>query len=70
MENEINKKIDEICLELETSSSPQRRRHLQDELKLIENYLDTNPNNLELPSYMELYCNSHPDSLECRLYEV
>ena len=47
----------------------QRRRHLEDELNSLEQYQINNPNDNHDPTALELYCNSNPDALECRIYD-
>jgi hypothetical protein len=49
--------------------SGQRRRHLQDELISLENYKKNHPDDNHDPTPLELYCDSNPDALECRIYE-
>jgi hypothetical protein len=49
--------------------SPQSRRHTEDELVLLEKYKENHPENDHNPSSLELYCNVHPEALECRIYE-
>jgi hypothetical protein len=51
------------------STSSQRRRHLEDELTLLENYQVNHPDEDYDPTPLELYCDSHPDASECRIYE-
>ena len=56
--------------ELDKSSvSPQRRRHLENELDSLERYLTNHPGNSHDPTTLELYCDENPDALECRIYE-
>ena len=47
----------------------QRRRHLEDELNSLEQYQINNPNDNHDPTALELYCDSNPDALECRIYD-
>ena len=51
------------------SISPQRRRHLSQELESLERYKINHPNEERDPSALELFCNENPDALECRMYE-
>lgn len=51
------------------SISPQRRRHLSQELESLERYKINHPNEERDPSALELFCNENPDALECRIYE-
>lgn len=50
-------------------TSGQRRRHLEDELNCLEKYQSNHPNDDHDPTSLELYCDSHPDALECRIYD-
>lgn len=49
--------------------SPQMRRHTAEELIALEAYKEHHPNDDHDPSPLELYCDTHPDALECRMYE-
>lgn len=49
--------------------SPQARRHIEDELESLVTYHEHHPNDDHDPTAFELYCDSHPDALECRVYE-
>jgi len=51
------------------NTSGQRRRHLEDELDSLEKYQVSHPDEDHDPTPLELYCDTHPDSLECRIYE-
>ncbi len=51
------------------SLSPQRRRHVSQELQSLEKYKIDHPEEEKDPSPLELFCNEHPDALECRCYE-
>ena len=56
--------------ELDKSSvSPQRRRHLENELDSLERYLTNHPDDSHDPKALELYCDANPNALECRIYE-
>jgi hypothetical protein len=50
--------------------SSQTRRHIEDELEFLEKYKINHPNNDHDPTPLELYCDAHPDALECKIYEV
>lgn len=70
MDRTINQHIKDDKEELDGSNiSPQRRRHLQDELVGLESYRENHPETEKDPSPLELYCDMHPDALECRIYE-
>lgn len=47
----------------------QRRRHLEDELNALKQYQANHPNEDHDPTNLELYCDMHPDALECRVYD-
>jgi len=49
--------------------SPQRRRHLEDELEQLETYAENHPNDHHDPTPLELFCDANPNALECRVYE-
>lgn len=69
MEN-ITQHIESDKKELDNPAiSPQRRRHLSQELESLERYKLTHPDDDRDPSPLELFCNENPDALECRLYE-
>jgi hypothetical protein len=50
-------------------TSPQSRRHTQEELEALEAYKINHPDDDHDPTPLELYCDSHPDASECRIYE-
>jgi len=49
--------------------SPQHRRHVEEELRELETYRERHPNDNHDPTSLELYCDSHPDASECRVYD-
>ena len=49
--------------------SSQRRRHIEDELDALEQYQANHPDEDHDPNALELFCDSHPDAAECRIYE-
>jgi hypothetical protein len=49
--------------------SPQRRRHLEDELEALQIYKANHPNSEYDPTPLELYCELNPNAPECRIYE-
>lgn len=49
--------------------SPQSRRHTEQELEELIIYKREHPEDEHDPTPLELYCNLHPDALECRIYE-
>jgi len=52
------------------TTSPQQRRHIEDELVSLEKYHEEHPNDSHDPTSLELYCNDNPDALECKTYDV
>lgn len=69
MEN-INQHIQKDKEELENPTiSSQRRRHIEDELDQLEAYQQRHPEDTHDPTPLELYCDSNPNALECRVYE-
>jgi len=66
----INQHIEQDKSELDDpSTSSQRRRHLEDELQQLEAYKQNHPEEDHDPTPLELYCDTHPDASECRIYE-
>jgi len=51
------------------TTSPQARRHREEELLALETYKSNHPEDLHVPTPFELYCDANPDALECRIYE-
>ena len=49
--------------------SQQMRRHVADELDHLEQYQAKHPDEDHDPTPLEMYCDSHPDASECRIYE-
>jgi len=49
--------------------SPQQRRHIEGELEELEQYHENHPNDHHDPTPLELYCDSHPDASECKIYD-
>lgn len=69
-EKTIKQHIDQDVNELESGTlSSQRRRHLEDELESLEKYQKNHPDDDHDPTPLELYCDSNPDALECRIYD-
>ena len=50
-------------------TSPQARRHTEEELEALESYKANHPEDSHDPTPLELYCDSHPGALECRCYD-
>lgn len=69
MEN-INKHIEEDRKILDDpQTSPQARRHTEEELASLERYAERHPNDDHDPTPLELYCDDNPNALECRTYD-
>jgi hypothetical protein len=49
--------------------SPQSRRHTEEELEALKAYKEHHPNDNHDPTSLELYCDSHPNASECKIYE-
>ena len=49
--------------------SPQSRRHIEDELEALQAYKVNHPEDDHDPTPLELYCDTHPNALECRVYD-
>jgi len=69
MENiEAHIKKDKEILENPTTS-PQMRRHIQEELHDLEEYKDHHPGDDHDPTPLELYCDQNPSEPECLIYD-
>lgn len=70
MDRTLQQHINDDYDELDSPTiSGQRRRHLEDELESLEKYQVNHPDENYDPTPLELYCDSHPDALECRVYD-
>ena len=70
MEKSIEDHIEEDKQILEDPTiSPQQRRHIESELHDLEEYHENHPGETHDPTPLELYCDTHPDASECRVYE-
>ena len=70
MKKTLQQHINDDRDELNSSNlNSQRRRHLEDQLDSLEKYQSNHPDTDHDPTNLELYCDSHPDALECRIYE-
>jgi hypothetical protein len=49
--------------------SSQYRRHVEEELQALETYKENHPEDDHDPTSLELYCELHPDALECKIYD-
>jgi len=70
MNRTLSQHIEDNQKELDTANiSAQRRRHLTDELKNLENYHNNHPNEDYYPNALELFCDSNPNSPECKIFD-
>ena len=70
MEKSLQQHINDDRDELDNPNmNSQRRRHLEDELDALEVYQANHPDDDHDPTPLELYCDGHPDALECRMYD-
>lgn len=71
----IEQHIEDDKNELEKGSiSPQRRRHIADELDHLERYANEHKKDIDAgdhhdPTSFEMYCDENPEADECRIYE-
>lgn len=66
LQQHINNDRDELD---NSNTNSQRRRHLENELNSLKKYQINHPDDDHDPTPLELYCDAHPDALECRIYE-
>ena len=68
--NNINQHIqkDEDILTNPTISA-QARRHTEQELVELQAYKANHPDDDHDPTPLELYCDSHPDAPECKIFD-
>ena len=70
MEKSFQQHINNVRDELDNLNiNDQSRRHLENELDSLKKYQANHPDTDYNPTPLELYCDSHPDALECRIYE-
>ena len=65
--------LDKEILENPTTS-PQQRRHVEEELHELEVYVENHKEEIEAgdhhdPSYLELFCDQNPSEPECLVYD-
>lgn len=66
----IHQHIENNKKELDSGSvNSQRRRHLEDELDMLEKYRERHTESDYDPTSLELFCDQNPDSPECRIYD-
>jgi hypothetical protein len=51
-------------------TSPQARRHTEEELEALQAYKKNHPDDDHDPTALELYCDAHPEAMECKKYDV
>ena len=67
---ELKEHIIKIAEELEKySENTQRQRYLKSYLEELLKYQENNSSDTETPTPLELYCQSNPSALECRIYD-
>jgi hypothetical protein len=66
LQQHINDDRDELD---NPDTNAQRRRHIEDELDALEQYQVNHPDDDHDPNALELFCDTHPDAAECRIYE-
>lgn len=49
--------------------SAQRRRHIEGELEELQAYAERHPDDHHDPTPLELYCDTHPSALECKVFD-
>lgn len=70
MDRTLQQHINDDKNELDNPNiNSQRRRHLEDELNALRQYQTNHPDDDHDPTHLELYCDMHPDALECRVYD-
>ena len=52
-----------------TEGDQPKLRHLEDELKGLEEYKAHHPEDSHDPTPLEVYCDLNPDAPECRVYD-
>jgi len=50
-------------------TSPQARRHTEEELAALEAYHQNHPEDHHDPTSLELYCDMNPSAPECLVYD-
>jgi hypothetical protein len=51
------------------TTSPQARRHTEEELAALERWIESHPDDDHDPTSLELYCNDNPDASECKIFD-
>ena len=69
MENiEAHIKADKEILD-NPQTSPQARRHTEEELEELQAYAERHPEDDHDPTPLELYCDANPSAPECLVYD-
>lgn len=67
----IKDKIKEYEDEIDLGNlTRQRKRFLEDLIHQLKQFEENNPEEINVPTHLELYCSLNPDALECREYDV
>lgn len=67
----LQEKILELKKELDLNSiNKQRKRYLESYLSELVAYSEHHPDETEIPSTLMLFCDSNPDAIECKIFEV
>jgi hypothetical protein len=68
----IDEHIRKDQIEIETAKAvgnEAKVRHLEEELKSLEEYKSHHPEDDHDPSSLEVYCDLNPEAPECRVYD-
>ncbi|CAK6700774.1 hypothetical protein FQK07_13690 [Synechococcus sp. BSF8S] len=68
----IDEHIRKDQIEIETAKAvgnEAKVRHLEDELKSLEEYKSHHPEDDHDPNSLEVYCDLNPEAPECRVYD-
>ena len=69
MENiEVHIAADKKILD-DPQTSPQARRHTEEELEELKAYAERHPEDHHDPTPLELYCDANPSAPECLVYD-
>lgn len=69
MENiDVHIQHDKEILE-DATTSPQQRRHIQEELSDLEDWKQQYPEDSHDPTALELFCSKNPSAPECKIYD-
>jgi hypothetical protein len=68
----IDEHIEKDRIDIEqarASGNEAKVRHLEDELKGLEEYKQHHPEDKHDPTALEVYCDLNPEAPECRVYD-